>query len=314
MSMRENLDSNETLKNSNNYAQRCHVFLDENFIPNTPQAHANQLKNIVTICQDICLKNDKGKVPNTWNPWSINCDLTSKTNQSFQEPYNFPPVNAVVTDNSTVNLCRAIYGTFEEGQEEAPVNIIIYENDDVVKSFFRERPDGLGFCDHAIRELGFPPCANTPAKTLTSRLSKLKRSVEHVQEEDDVDPNYSTIAEKFLDNMTMLFTTATFSEEHTELIDQLFLKASENLNLVHFRDKWDAFVRAHTAIKSRSSTNVASLPASTQSTLDDHEGFVSNVTTTTERPSKKRKNNNSNDGGGKSDKNSLKRNVTLSQN
>ncbi|KAG7364646.1 hypothetical protein IV203_037848 [Nitzschia inconspicua] len=277
MSMRENLDSNETLKNQNNYGQRCHVFLDADFVPRTPQAHVNQLRNIVNICQNICIENDTGKVPNIWNPWSINCDLSVKTQESFQEPYVFPPVNTVATDKSTVILCRAIYGTLDN--EDAPVNVIIYENDHIVKSFFRNRPNGFGYCDHAIRELGFPPCANTPAKTITSSLIKLNRSIENVQEEDDNDLAHKSIAEKFLDNMTTLFTTATFSGEHHELLGQLFTKASENLNIVHIRDKWDVFVAAYKAI-SRHTTNESIASTITPSTFDGHEGFVQNTTTT----------------------------------
>ncbi|KAG7371311.1 hypothetical protein IV203_019881 [Nitzschia inconspicua] len=116
----------------------------------------DQLKTIVDICQNICLNNDNGKILNSWNPWSIECDLSTTTTQSFNEPYIFPSVDTVATENSTVNLCRAIYGTLDN-TNDAPENVIIYEFDDIVKSFFRQRPNGLGYSDHAIREFGFPP-------------------------------------------------------------------------------------------------------------------------------------------------------------
>ncbi|KAG7368741.1 hypothetical protein IV203_031484 [Nitzschia inconspicua] len=156
MHIRKNLESNETLQNRNGYPQRCYVFLDDMFMPSSLQRHLDQLKTIVDICQNICLNNDNGKILNSWNPWSIECDLSTTTTQSFNEPYIFPSVDTVATENSTVNLCRAIYGTLDN-TNDAPENVIIYEFDDIVKSFFRQRPNGLGYSDHAIRELGFPP-------------------------------------------------------------------------------------------------------------------------------------------------------------
>ncbi|KAG7337475.1 hypothetical protein IV203_018549 [Nitzschia inconspicua] len=151
MHIRKNLESNETLQNRNGYPQRCYVFLDDMFNPSSLQRHLDQLKTIVDICQNICLNNDNGKILNSWNPWSIECDLSTTTTQSFNEPYIFPSVDTVATENSTVNLCRAIYGTLDY-TNDAPENVIIYEFDDIVKSFFRQRPNGLGYSDHAIIE------------------------------------------------------------------------------------------------------------------------------------------------------------------
>jgi len=247
MFVRNSFRDDSPRKNAGNYSQRCYVFVDEEFVPSSRERHLAQLQLIINMCAGIC-ESFQGKnmesspkkvIMNRWMKFEEQCDLTEVNDFSFVEPYWFPPVDFVATTISTLYLCRSIYGTMEPGKVDTPENLLAYESDDIIKTFFRRDEDG--YPDVAVLELGFCPTKKTESNVIIKRLSKMVNAAKIIKS----DNAKTDICKMYLRNIDSFLNKATFNEDHSKLLNDLYVQVSSNKHLTKFKFEWNNYSETH---------------------------------------------------------------------
>ena len=185
--------------------------------------------------------------------FSDSCDSTVTTDASFSKPFVYPPLDIVVTNNSAVTLCKAIYGNIDRDNDDDPANLIIYEHDNFVKSLFRQHEHGNDFCREAIIHLGFPPSTNTPKEVITARLQKMLQAV------PKVDNNIPDIPHMFLSSLKSLIQSSSVLNEHFSILKDIVDSLHQNKYVADLGDPWYEFLVVYEELRENNNIDVPNL-------------------------------------------------------